>query len=424
MKLTGKMLTVLLAAVVFSAVSVAVGVAQAPGVVLTPGDIFVVDQGVPGIIRVDPTTGNQAVVSSASFLAGPRGIALDANGDILVASGFDFTGGVVRVDPATGNQTVVSSGGFFVQPADLALDANGDILVADFSAGVIRVNAVTGAQTVVSSGGNFTTISGIAIAANGDIIISDFDNFLEGPGEVIRVNPLTGAQHVVSTGGNFFNPAGIAIAANGDILVANQGFYPGGVNSIIRVNPVTGAQTVVFSSSSILPAAIELDAAGDILAADYFGSVIKLDPKTGGHTIVSSGGSFVQPIGIAIVPPAREPGCPREVSAQVDIVDSRFHSIPFTLFRFQWVIVRNKTSIPISGPLAFAMDELQNAVFIGSSLKTRCFSPDGDPFMLVPAGSDNVLSPNESVLAGLWFFKTHVGRITYTPHVLSGTPTQ
>jgi hypothetical protein len=78
------------------------------------------------------------------------------------------TGGVIRVDPVTGAQTVISSGGFFVSPRGVAIDRNGDILVADISAfggsgGVIRVNATTGAQSVVSSGGRFVDPEGIMV---------------------------------------------------------------------------------------------------------------------------------------------------------------------------------------------------------------------------------------------------------------------
>jgi hypothetical protein len=108
------------------------------------------------------------------------------------------------------------------------------------------------------------------------------------------------------------------------------------------------------------------------------------------------------------------------VTAQVDVWRLTFHWIPFTPFRFQWVIIHNKTTAPIAGPLTFVMDNLKNAVFIGSPLTTRCVSDEDDPLMLVEVGDDNALSPNESTITGLWFFKTSDGRITYTPHVLNG----
>jgi hypothetical protein len=366
MSLTSGMIKTLIEGVVLFGIAIAlplVGASQVAAVTLTPGDIVIADQGLgdlrgPAIIRVDPTTGNQTIVSSGGLLSVPRGVALDVNGDILVAMrccGPNVINGVLRVDPTTGNQTIVSSAGNFVAPADLALDANGDILVADFFNRVIKVDPVTGAQTVVSSGGNFTTINGIAIAANGDILISDGDVFNVGPGEVIRVNPVTGAQTVVSSGGNFLNPAGIEIAANGDILVANQGFFRGGVNHIIRVDPVTGVQTVVFSSSSILPAAIAFDANDDILAPDFFDGVIKVDPVTGAQTVVSSGGSFVSPVGIAIVP------SPAVLAVAIDVKPGGFPNS---------INPRNKGVIPVAVPTTDTFDATAvdpTTVFFGAT---------------------------------------------------------
>ena len=116
--------------------------------------------------------------------------------------------------------------------------------------------------------------------------------------------------------------------------------------------------------------------------------------------------------------------CSEEVTDQVDIFRSSFYRILFTRLRFQFVAIRNKTDAPIPGPLAFVIADLRNAVFLGSDLKTFCFSPDGDPFVVIHAGSDDVLSPNEAVLAFLLFYKTQPVRITYTPRLLSGIPTQ
>jgi sugar lactone lactonase YvrE len=41
------------------------------------------------------------------------------------------TGRLFRVDPTTGTQTVLSTGQHFVDPAGVAVEANGDILVID-----------------------------------------------------------------------------------------------------------------------------------------------------------------------------------------------------------------------------------------------------------------------------------------------------
>src|SRR5262249_2388462 len=135
------------------------------------GDLLIADINDvnPGmIIRVNPMTGAQTLVSSGGFFANPNYLALEATGNLVVADSDAFPlsgcntgcGAVIRVDPVTGAQTVVSSGGFFVNPVGIALEADGNILVGDPDAlggggAIIRVNPATGAQTVISSGGAF-----------------------------------------------------------------------------------------------------------------------------------------------------------------------------------------------------------------------------------------------------------------------------
>lgn len=110
--------------------------------------------------------------------------------------------------------------------------------------------------------------------------------------------------------------------------------------------------------------------------------------------------------------------CGTDVTAQVDVVQSAFVPLlwPFTL---QIALVWNRSSSPVAGPVAYVMDDLQNAVFVGAS-STRCVSPEGDPLIQVPLGGDKVLAPNEAAFLGLWFFQTRLAPISYTPRLLSG----
>jgi glucose/arabinose dehydrogenase len=312
---------------------------EAGAATLNPGDILVADITAFGgsIIRVNPLTGAQTTVSSGGSFVDPFGIAIAANGDLLVAdaSAFGGPGGIIRVDPGTGAQTTVSSGGSFVNPSGIAIAANGDLLVADSAAfggpcpigcgGIIRVDPGTGAQTTVSSGGSFFRPGGIAIAANGDLLVADAEAF-GGLGGIIRVDPGTGAQAAVSNntistgaggGALFVNPAGIAIAMNGDLLVADRDAF-GVLGGIIRVDPLTGAQAAVSNNTIstgagggalfVDPFGIAIAKNGDLLVADRdafggLGGIIRVNPLTGAQTTVSSGGSFVNPVGIAVVAP-------------------------------------------------------------------------------------------------------------------------
>src|SRR5262249_36277144 len=107
-------------------------------------------------------------------------------GDIVVADpdAFGLAGGIIRVDPATGAQTLISSGGLFVDPTGIAITANGDIIVVDRARRVIRVDPMTGTQNLISSDGRFVDPFRIAIDANGDMFVADV-----GARAIIRVDP-------------------------------------------------------------------------------------------------------------------------------------------------------------------------------------------------------------------------------------------
>jgi hypothetical protein len=138
---------------------------------LTRNDILVVDH-LFGVIQVDPATGAQTVVSTGGFLNtssnSARGIALEANGQILVTDAAiamadgSIVGGVVRIDPTTGVQRLLTRGGLLNQPLSVAVEPDGHIVVTD-RVGVVRIDPVTGAQSLVSSGGNLSGPQGITI---------------------------------------------------------------------------------------------------------------------------------------------------------------------------------------------------------------------------------------------------------------------
>lgn len=227
-----------------------------------------------GVIRVSTATGARTAVSSNSAPPGdplfgfPDAIAIAPNGDILIAdqSAFaGFTGGVIRVDPVTGARTTVSSNlshpgpPLFADPFGIAVAANGDIIVSDITPPqLIRVNAATGTRTLISSnvsgGPALVTPAGIAIAPSGDLLVADMNAF-GGTGGVIRVNPVTGARSPVSANGapaggpSFEDPAVPVLDSSGRILVVDFNAF-GGSGGVIRVDPATGTRTTVSSNAA------------------------------------------------------------------------------------------------------------------------------------------------------------------------------
>jgi sugar lactone lactonase YvrE len=296
------------------------------------------------VMRVNPGDGartllsdNHTPVGGPDFQA-PTGIALDASGNLLIAENFETpinnveTPSVIRVDRITGARTLVSSNSSpagtpdFVYPWGIAVEANGSIVVADAGAfpqghgGLIRVDPVTGARTVLSRNGNpaggqsFSNPSDVAVAANGDIYVVDSVG-------VIRVDPVTGARTLVSRnnapagGPSFDNPLFLTVDGDGDILVADVG----ATDRIIRVDPVTGVRSTVSDNTnpvggpSFLYLGDLVTDCGDILVVDTAGgAVIRVNPTTGARTLVSDdttpGPSFGFPYGIVV---RRTVACPR-----------------------------------------------------------------------------------------------------------------
>ncbi|MFK0047438.1 hypothetical protein ACIQU4_25645 [Streptomyces sp. NPDC090741] len=89
--------------------------------VAADGTIVVVEQAghsadpdAPRVIRIDPAGGARTVVSSGGELVSPVDVVVDHDGNIrnilvVDANAFEgFSGGVIKVDPASGAQTVVS----------------------------------------------------------------------------------------------------------------------------------------------------------------------------------------------------------------------------------------------------------------------------------------------------------------------------
>ena len=200
-----------------------------------------------GIIRIDPTTGEQTPITSDRFMINPTGVVVEADGDILVVdpdardlNGTAGVGGVIRVDPDTAEQTLLSSGNFFRNPTGIALDPDGRIVVADTAAfggdgGVIRVDPSSGTQVEVASNGAFGDPLDLVVDPLGNIFVIDRD-WDSGDGGVVRIPAGSLGLHPsvsvneVSGRDSWGNPAGIELGPDGTIYVADPD--PGGVFAV------------------------------------------------------------------------------------------------------------------------------------------------------------------------------------------------
>ena len=213
--------------------------AAGAGVVLKLGDILVAEPA--GIISViDPSTGAKTVIAQGGLLSSAFktvGVAFAPDGDVIVVR-RDI--GLIRVNPVTESQSILSQGGLFRDPWAIAIDkVTGYIYVADSGydndrpeineAGkIIRVDPVSGAQQLIASGSAC--------------------NFF----------PANAAcQNTTSAGSYLAHPYGIAIdysTAPATLVVADMSSF-NGKGAIIRIQAVpNGAQTLVWGPATASPA--------------------------------------------------------------------------------------------------------------------------------------------------------------------------
>jgi hypothetical protein len=286
----------------------------------SPGDVLVVDtQATDGrtdgnrgaLIRVDPATGEQAVVCVGSDFRTPSGVAVERSGHVLVADSgaFDGSGAVFRVDADSGVPAVLARHGGFSDPGVVLTSSDGGILVVDSTGfggtgAVVRIDPGDGHQTVVAQGGMFRRPIGAAFDPTGtSLVVLDADAF-DGTSGVIRVT-LAGAQTAVSSGHLLREPTGIAVDATGRILVTDPGADGGPAIVAIAAN---GTQTILSSGQLLVtPTRVHVGPTGAILVADLgsgggTGGVVGVGPTDGHQSALSFGALFRAPFGITVIP--------------------------------------------------------------------------------------------------------------------------
>ena len=224
------------------------------------GSLVVVDFGLDAVVRVDLTTdnmGNRTIISgidpngvydmvgSGTAFGLPSGIAVEADGSLVVVDGI--LDAVVRVDLTTdnmGNRTIISRGidpndvydmvgmgPAFMDPRGIAVEPDGSLVVVDrVLDAVVRVDLTTdnmGNRTIISKridtgdeidmnmvgmGPAFMNPSGIAVEPDGSLVV--VDSVLKA---VVRVNK-DGDRTIISdnemgkgSGLDFMDPRGIAV---------------------------------------------------------------------------------------------------------------------------------------------------------------------------------------------------------------------
>jgi hypothetical protein len=275
---------------------------------LTDGTILVVSSpsssqssAPTGIIGVDPSTGQQFLVSTGGMFSLPDAIT-EGNHDLLYVADLtaDKTGAIIVFDPSTGQQSLVATGTYINDP-DAVVYMNGHLFVADLGSGttpvpnIVDINLGNDKQTLVLSAGGLQKPVGLAAGPGNSLYVLD----AAGTGTIYKVDVATGNKTVVTLSGLFNHPVGLAEDSSGNLYVINQGASPNTLGSIVEVNPHTGAQKLVSQYGILGPGltsgTVNQDGTiyvGAMTVGKSLGQVISVDPQSGAQNQVSQGNNL------------------------------------------------------------------------------------------------------------------------------------
>jgi sugar lactone lactonase YvrE len=246
------------------------------------------------------TSGSAEGVGTAAQFNSPRAVAVDAAGNVYVADGLNHK--IRQITPAGEVSTLAGSGAYgfadgdgvnakFYFPKGIALDASGNLYVADDINHRIRKITPTGTVTTIAGGtsgsddgvatnAKFNNPRGVTLDAAGNIYVADAANhrirMITPTGTVSTIAGSTvGVTEGIGTAAKFNTPVGIVVDASGNIYVADD--------ENERIRKITTNGTVSTLAGGFLqgftdgvggdaqfrsPTGLAIDASGNIYVAD------------------------------------------------------------------------------------------------------------------------------------------------------------
>ncbi len=275
------------------------------------GNIIVADSNRIRSVSLDGIVTTIAGSSTSGFADGPsptarfyspNGVAINANGDIIVADTSNHRIRGITPDgivfPIAGVATTTITGNFvdgasntarFNVPEAIAIDASGNIIVADQFNSRIRSISADGMVTTVAGSGTrdfadgasntarFSFPVAVAIDASGNIIVADNRRIRKitpgGTVTTIAGSGIQGSDDGASATARFRFPRGVAIDASGNIIVADSNRIRSIITSSV-VTTIAGISTAGFADGVADNAqfsslnGVAIDASGNIIVAD------------------------------------------------------------------------------------------------------------------------------------------------------------
>jgi uncharacterized protein (TIGR03437 family) len=283
------------------------------GVALTAtGDLFVATTSAGGsVIKIasDGTVTTVATLPAGSF-GGPDGIAVDSAGNIWF-SWRSAGGHVVSKIGSSGSVAVVAGGGSFStslgdggqatkaylnDPRGLAVDAAGNLYIADF--GNNRIRKVTPNGTITTLQAGLAGPCGVALDAAGNLFVTEFS------GNTLRMVRTDGSIATVAGTGSFGSsgdngpatqaalgsPYGVTVASSGFIYVSTEDGLVRVLMPPIPAPAVTpGGIGPIFSSATVIQPGEWISLYGSNFAAGTFVWTGNFPTSLGGTSVTING---------------------------------------------------------------------------------------------------------------------------------------
>ena len=306
------------------------------------GNVFVADMTNHTIRKISPlgvVTTLAGTVGSAGDTDGtgaaaqfhyPRGLAVDAAGNVFVADTSNLT--IRKISPAGVVTTLAGTAGSagstdgtgaaarFNSPRGLAVDGAGNVLVADTANHTIRKISPAGVVTTLAgsagsagstdgtgAAARFNLPIGLAVDGAGNVLVADYKNHtirkISPAGVVTTLAGKAGVQGSLNGTGaaaRFSSPTGLAVDGAGNVLVVDYGN-----NTIRKISPA-GVVTTLAGTAGVQdstdgtgaaarfsnPIGLTVDGAGNVLVADSANHTIrKISPAGVVTTLAGTAGS-------------------------------------------------------------------------------------------------------------------------------------
>lgn len=267
--------------------------------------------------------GQAEVVGTTALLVQPRGVAVDANGNLLIADQGNGlvrrlgTNGVMTTIAGSGERSYGGDGGparsaALSGPSGVATDQAGNIYIADSdnhvvrlvdAAGTIRTVAGTGVAGFAGDGSLATQARlnapiAVVVDRNNALYIAELGNN--------RIRVVTSDGRIASLVSGLEQPTGLAVDAQGNLLVSE---CPAGSRTgrVTRLNVTSRTSTRVAGGGTLLgaqaenrpatqaqlacPIGVAADAANNVYYADLSFSVVKRIDANGNLNTVAGAGA-------------------------------------------------------------------------------------------------------------------------------------